>query len=217
VADEIRILIADDHPVVRKGLRQVIEGDPALKVVAEANDGEAALVQIGKLQPQIAVLDIDMPKLDGFGVAREILKRKVPVEIVFLTIHGEEDLFHAAMDLGAKGYILKESAVLEIVNGLRTVALGQYYVSSPLTAHLMHRRSRAQAFAQAKPSLNDLTPSERRILRMIADDKSSKEIAAELCIHYRTIENHRASICQKLGLHGSNSLLRFALQHRSEL
>ncbi|MGH9845429.1 MAG: response regulator transcription factor [Blastocatellia bacterium] len=217
MANEITILIADDHPIVRRGLKQVIESDPMLVVVAEADDGEAALVQIEALKPRIAVLDLDMPKLDGFGAAREIQKRRLPVEIVFLTMHGEEDLFHAAMDLGAKGYILKESAATEIVNGLRAVAAGQHYVTPSLTAYLLHRRGRAQAFEQRQSNLGDLTPTERRVLQMVAHHKSSKEIAAELFIHYRTVENHRTNICQKLGLHGHNALLKFALQHKSEL
>jgi DNA-binding NarL/FixJ family response regulator len=217
VDDEIRIVIADDHPVLRRGLKQVIESDPKLKVVAEAGDGKAALAQIQALQPHIAVLDADMPNLDGLGAMREIHKRKLPVKVVFLTIHDEEDLFHAVFDLGAKGYILKESALTEIVDGLRVVAAGQHYWSVALTAHLLQRSSRERAFGQAQPGLNDLTPSERRILRMIADGKSSKEIAVELFIHYRTVENHRTSICEKLGLHGPNKLIRFALQHKSEL
>jgi DNA-binding NarL/FixJ family response regulator len=215
--DEIRIVIADDHPVVRRGLVQVIESDPLLKVVAETGDGTAALAQIRALQPRVAVLDADMPNLDGFGVLREIQKRKLPVEVVFLTIHDEEDLFDTAIELGAKGYILKDSAPTEIVEGIRTVSAGKHYWSPALASYLVQRRKRAQAFAQRHPSLKDLTPSERRILGMIADGKSSKEIAAELFIHYRTVENHRTNICEKLDLHGPNILIRFALQHKSEL
>jgi DNA-binding NarL/FixJ family response regulator len=214
---EIRIVIADDHPVLRSGLAHVIESDPMLKVVAESGDGNAALAEIEALKPDIVVLDADMPKLDGLSTLREIHRRKLPVEVVFLTIHDQEDLFHAAIDLGAKGYILKDSALTEIVKGLRAVAAGQHYWSDAMTSHFLMRRNRAQAFVQAHPTLNDLTPSERRILRMIADGKSSKEIAAELFIHYRTVENHRTSICGKLDLHGPNTLIRFALQHKSEL
>jgi DNA-binding NarL/FixJ family response regulator len=217
MANEIRIVIADDHPIVRRGLRQVIEGDPQLKIIAEADGGEAALAQIRELRPDIAVLDIDMPQPDGFAVVKEIQKLRLPIEVVFLTLHSEEDLFHTAMDLGAKGYILKESAVTEIVNGIKAVAAGQHYVTPSLTAYLLTRRSRARAFEESQPNLADLTPTERRILQMIADYKSSKEIAAELFIHYRTVENHRTNICQKLGLHGHNALLKFALQHKSEL
>jgi DNA-binding NarL/FixJ family response regulator len=215
--NEIRVVIADDHPVVRQGLRQTIEADPNLKVVAEAGDGKAALTQIEELKPAIAVVDVDMPLLDGLGVAREIRKKCLPVEIVFLTIHGEEDLFHAAMDLGSKGYLLKDSALTEIVKALRAVAEGNYYVTPSLTAYLVHRRSRAQTFASEKPSLAGLTPTERRVLGMVAEGKSSKSIAEELFIHYRTVENHRTNICQKLGLQGHNALFKFALQHKAEL
>jgi DNA-binding NarL/FixJ family response regulator len=217
MTDEIRVAIADDHPLLRKGLRQVVEADSNMKVVAEAGDGEELIAQIETTRPQIAIVDIDMPKQDGFAVAAEINKRKIPVDVVFLTIHNEENVFHAAMDLGIKGYMLKDSALMEITEAIRTVAAGQIYVSRPLTAYLLHRRNRSQALLQSKPGLNDLTPSEQRILRMIAENKSSKEIGAELCIHYRTVENHRVNICQKLGLQGTNSLLRFSLQHKSEL
>jgi len=150
-------------------------------------------------------------------VAREIRKKRLPVDIVFLTIHGEEDLFHAAMDLGSKGYLLKDSALTEIVTALHAVAEDNYYVTPSLTAHLLQRRSRAQAFASEQPRLSDLTPTERRILNMVAEGKSSKSIAEELFIHYRTVENHRTNICQKLGLQGHNALFRFALQHKLEL
>lgn len=217
MSDEIRIVIADDHPVVRKGLRQVIESDPQLTVVAEADDGAAALTLIQELKPAVAVLDVDMPGMDGFAAAKEIQKQNLPVEVVFLTIHSEEDLFHAAMDLGVRGYILKESAVTEIVGGIKAVAAGRPYVTPSLTAYLIGRRSRTQSFAESLPGLGDLTPTERRILRLIAADKSSKEIAAELFIHYRTVENHRNNICHKLDLRGHNALLKFALLHKSEL
>ena len=122
MSTKVRILLVDDHPVLRKGLIQVIEADPSLQVVAEAGDGEAALAQIEKLRPNIAVLDIDMPKLDGFGVMKEIRRRQLDVNVVFLTLHGDEGLFNEAMDLGAKGYILKETAVSEIASGIRAVA-----------------------------------------------------------------------------------------------
>lgn len=215
--NKINIIIADDHPIVRKGLRQVIETDARLIVLAEADDGAAAVALIEEFKPEIAVLDVDMPQMDGFAAAREIQKRRLPVKIVFLTIHSEEDLFHAAMDLGANGYILKDSAVFEIVNGIKAVAEGQFFVSPALTSFLIQRRRAAQNFAEQTPAVNHLTVTERRILQLIADYKSSKEIAEELFIHFRTVENHRNNICRKLDLRGHNALLKFALEHKNEL
>ena len=214
--EQIRILIADDHPIVRKGLRLSMEEDPGLKVVGEASDGEMALSLIRKLRPQIAVLDIDMPKLDGLGVAREIAREKLDTKIIFLTFHADEDLFRNAMSLGSKGYILKDSASQEIVAGVRAVVSGRPYISSAITEKLLHPR-------QTSPPDNSitgkLTPTERRIMRLIADGRSSKEIGAELSIHYRTVENHRTNICRKLNLEGegANALLRFALQNKNVL
>jgi DNA-binding NarL/FixJ family response regulator len=158
-----------------------------------------------------------MPKLDGFGVAREITRLKLPVEIVFLTLHKAEDLFNDAMDLGAKGYLLKESAISEIVDSIKAVAGGNHYLSPSISSYLMRRKTRAEDLIKEKPSLDTLTPAGRRILLLIAADKTSKEIAEELFIHYRTVENHRTNICQKLGIRGHNALLKFALQHRSKL
>jgi len=214
---EIRVLIADDHPVLRRGLLQVIESNLRLKVVAEAGDGETALNQIEEFKPHIAVLDVEMPRLSGLDVAQEIVRRKLPVEIVFLTIHGEEDFLHAALETGARGYLLKESALTEIVGALLAVAGGQHYITPSLTAHLVRRSRQSLVFGKQEPGLSDLTPIERRILSLIARLKSSKEIAAELFIHYRTVENHRTHICQKLGLHGHNALFKFAIQHKAEL
>ena len=214
---EIRVLIADDHPVLRRGLRQVIESDRRLKVVTEAGDGETALSQMEQFKPQVAVLDVEMPRLGGLAVAQEIARRKLPVEIVFLTIHGEEDLLHAALETGAKGYLLKESALTEIVSALVAVASGQHYITPSLTGHLVRRSRQSLVLNKREPGLGDLTPVERRILSLIAGLKSSKEIAAELFIHYRTVENHRTHICQKLDLHGHNALFKFAIRHKAEL
>jgi DNA-binding NarL/FixJ family response regulator len=214
----IRILIADDHPLMRKGLRLSVEEDPGLKVVGEASDGETALSLITKLSPDVALLDIEMPKLDGLGVAREVVKRRLKTDIIFLTLHSNQDLFRSAMDLGCKGYILKDSAVQEVVAGIHAVASGRPYISSAITADLLHNHN--QAASQAGNSLtSNLTPTELRIMRLIAQGKTSKEIGAELSIHYRTVENHRTSMCRKLDLEGegANALLRFALQNKNLL
>ena len=217
VDDRISILIADDHPLMRKGLRLSVEEDPGLKVVGEAADGETALSMIAKLQPDIVLLDIEMPKLDGLGVARELVKRGVKTQIIFLTLHSDHDLFRSAMDLGCRGYILKDSAVQEVVAGVCAVASGRPYLSSAITANVLQRPEPAAAHDQT--IMSTLTPTERRIMRMIAQGKTSKVIGGDLSIHYRTVENHRTSICRKLELEGegANALLRYALQNKDQL
>ena len=214
--DEIRIVIADDHPLMRKGLRLSVEEDRSLKVVGEASDGEAALSLIKKLHPHVVLLDIEMPKLDGLGVAREMVKCGLKTEIIFLTFHSNQDLFRSAMDLGCKGYILKDSAVQEVVAGIHAVASGRPYISSAITTDSLQSGNRAQS---SHALTSNLTPSEVRIMRLIAQGKTSKEIGAELSIHYRTVENHRTSMCRKLELEGegANALLRFALQNKNLL
>jgi DNA-binding NarL/FixJ family response regulator len=214
---EIKIVIADDHPLVRDGLRRAIEAAANLKVVAEAGDGQTALDRILALKPDVAVLDIDMPGMSGFDVARALREKGIPSAIIFLTIHREEDFFNEALDLGAQGYVLKDSAASDIVTGIKAVADGQHFTSPAMTSYLVNRSRRAAEFRRNKPTLDDLTPTERQVLRLIADYKTSKEIADELGVSHRTIETHRANISAKLELRGSHSLMKFALSHKSEL
>jgi DNA-binding NarL/FixJ family response regulator len=216
VADEIRLLLADDYPVVRKGLKASIEEDPSLKVIAEAADGEEALKLIRTLRPQLAVLDIDMPRMDGLSVVKEMAKLKLETKAIILSFHSDEDIFRAALDAGAKGYLLKESAMEEIVGAIQAVIAGKVYLSSGIALHLLHGDHAAKATLD-NPLLRELTLSERRILRLIADGLSSKEIGDKLSIHYRTVENHRSNMCRKLDIEGANALLRFALQHKETL
>ena len=212
--DEVRILIADDHPMMRDGLRFNLGKHPGLNVIADAADGEAALALIRKLRPDIAILDVNMPKLDGIALAREIASQRLSVRIIFLTLHEDEGLLRLAMKLGARGYLLKDSAMPEIVAGVRSVMAGHRYVSAAMTSLLLEERSSAPQ-EPANPLTANLTPTELRILRLIADGESSKEIGAKLSLHYRTVENHRSNICRKLKIDGSNSLLRFALQNKA--
>jgi DNA-binding NarL/FixJ family response regulator len=214
---EIRIVIADDHPIFRRGLRSVIETDQKLKIVAEAEDGEAALERIQILQPEIAILDMEMPNRDGFEVMQEIEEKKLPVAVIFLTMYKDERFFNAALDQGAKGYVLKDSAATDIIASIETVAAGQNFISPQLSTYLLNRRTRATSLVEQKPGLSNLTPTERQVLRLIAANKTSKQIADELFIAVRTVEKHRANVCEKLELHGSHALLSFALEHKSEL
>ena len=214
---DVSIIIADDHPIFRKGLRQILETDRCLRVVAEAEDGHAALAQIAELKPDVAVLDIDMPGADGFEIAGALREKDSPVAIIFLTMHTDEHIFNTAFDLGVKGYVLKDGAVTEIVKGVKAVAAGENYISPELATFLVRRGNRAAELRQKKPALALLTPTEQRVLKLIADYKTSPEIADELCISPRTVERHRANICQKLELKGSHALLKFATAHKSQL
>jgi DNA-binding NarL/FixJ family response regulator len=211
------IVIADDHPVFREGLRRVIERENAGCIVGEASDGGAAVRLVSQHKPDIALLDIAMPGDNGLVTARAIRRLRLDVALVFLTMFKEEDMFDEAMDLGAKGYVLKENAVNDLIGCLRAVAQGQYFISPAISHLLIRRTQRALGLGQQKAGLESLTPSERRILHLIARSMTSKEIATELFISPKTVENHRLNIMSKLDLHGNNALLRFALENRDKL
>ena len=215
--EDIRLIIADDHPLLRHGLCKVIERDPRLKVLAEASDGAEALQFIETLQPAVAVLDVHMPEMTGFDVVRAIKERRLKTQVIILTMYHDEEMFNEALDLGALGYVLKDSATTDIIGAIRAAASGRPYISPTISAYLFNRATRGTTLTTQAPYLNDLTPTERRVLKLIADNKTSKEIGAELFISHRTVENHRANICQKLNLKGSHSLLKFAFDHKSEL
>lgn len=217
MSDQITIIITDDHPIVRKGLREIIEEDKRLRVVAEAGNGREAIELIEKLNPQVTIFDVDMPVMNGFEAAREIKAKQIKTEIIFLTMHRDEDLFNEAIDLGAKGFVLKDSALNDIVECIKTVAQSEHYASHALTKFLINRSRRAIGLAEKQPSINDLTPTERRVLKLIAENLTTKEIGEQLFISPRTVEKHRQNICQKLNLQGSHSLLKFAVFHKSEL
>ncbi|HEY4611494.1 MAG TPA: response regulator transcription factor [Bacteroidota bacterium] len=213
----VTILIADDHPLFRKGLREIIGEDLSLKVVHEAGNGEDALAQIEALAPQVAVLDIDMPKATGLEVARAVQKKKLPVEVIILTLHDEAEIFEKAMELGVMGYVLKDGALTEIVACIHAVAQGKPYISPHISRHLIKRDQHAARGLDEKLGLANLTPAERNVLKLIARSKTTKEIADELSVSPKTIDNHRSNICTKLNIHGTNALLRFALENKELL
>ena len=215
---KIQVLLADDHPAFRDSLRAAIAAAPDLQLVGEASDGETALQLISQLRPDVTVLDISMPRLSGLQVARQLQARRgPPVHIVFLTMHNEQDMFEKAMDAGAKAYVLKESAMTDIVESIHTVAAGRSYFSPGVAHFLMQWAQRQDSFRKTQTGLESLTPAERRVLKLISEDRTTKEIADEVGVSPRTIEAHRQNICNKLHLHGSHSLLRFAFDHRAEL
>ena len=213
----INILIVDDHPIFRRGLRQVIESDTELKVVDEAENGIRALELIDNLKPSVVVADVQMPQMSGLELAQKIKDKNLPIALVFLTMLNDEMMFNAAMNAGVKGYVLKDNAATDINDCIKTVFAGKHYVTPSLTEYLFRRSRKIAAFREQTGGLNSLTKTERRVLKFIADEKTSKQIGEILFIHPRTVDNHRTNICQKLDIHGTNALLRFALTHKSEL
>lgn len=217
MTETIKIVIADDHPIFRRGLRQIIEDEKQFVVVGEAGDGAAALELIINAKPDVAVLDIEMPKMSGLEIAAAVKQQNLPTAIVFLTMYNDEPMFNAAVDAGAKGYVLKDNAIAEITSCINTVTKGLPYITPMLSLFLLNRGGRNNSFAAQNQNSQNLTKTERRVLRLIAEEKTSREIGEILFIHPRTVDNHRTNICQKLNLHGSHALLRFALKHKSEL
>lgn len=223
MSSELLVLIADDHPIFRRGLRQVIDGEADMHVVCEADEGDTALALLREHRPDVAVLDVRMPRSSGLDVAERARDEGLPTRILFLTMHDQAAMFERAMAIGAAGYVLKDAALSEIVHAVRLVGTGGTFVSPALSAYLVARAFPARP-AGAPPGadaavsgLAGLTPRERHLLRLIAESQTSKEIATVFGVHYRTIENQRTVISQKLGLQGSHALVKFAFDHRDEL
>ncbi|MDP3909910.1 MAG: response regulator transcription factor [Gemmatimonadales bacterium] len=215
MTEPITVVIAEDHPVFRQGLTEVLGADGTFRIVGQAGDGEAALDLVRRLRPRIALLDVDMPKASGLVVAEAIGREELGAAVVILTMYKDARMFRRALDIGARGYVLKDSAATEIVACLHMVASGRAYISAALSSELLDRR--AAAPLSELGALAELTAAERRVLRFIAQDRTSTGIAQELGISPKTVENHRSHICRKLGLHGPQALLRFALGHKSLL
>src|SRR5688500_9526658 len=213
----ITVFIADDHPIFRKGLRDVLSEDPSIHLVGEAADGATALQRIRDLKPQAAVLDVDMPEMSGLAIAKKVSELKLPVSLVILTMYKEERILNEAINAGILGYVLKENAASELLNCVHTIVAGQPFISPSLSSVLLNRSARRQSFLADRPELQTLTPAEKRILKLVAEDLTSKEIAERLNISFHTVENHRAKISEKLNLRGSHSLLKFAFENKERL
>jgi DNA-binding NarL/FixJ family response regulator len=158
-----------------------------------------------------------MPVRNGFEVVRALRQKKVQTQVIFLTMHRNEDFFQRALDLDVRGYVLKDSAVIDVVSAIKAVSRGEYYTSPALTSYLVRKRSSGSSAASSEQGLglHSLSPTERRVLELIAEYKTSRDIAEELNTSPRTVETHRTNICQKLGLHGRHALMKFALENKS--
>ena len=215
LTDLISVVIADDHPIFRNGLRLLLEKEESFEVKGEARNGSEAWTMVQNEHPDIVVLDLEMPELDGIQVARRITRHQIPVKVVILTMYKDPDLLRQAMDLGVMGYLLKDDAIMDVARCLKTVHKGEHFIAPGLSSHLLSRVGIRGS--QTSGNLDDLTPSQKEVLKLIGQGMQSKEIGEELGISYRTVENHRYRIATRLGLKGNNSLLRYVLEHKEEL
>ena len=209
---KLRIIIADDHPLFSQGVIQVLSTRKNLEVIGQAENGKSALELIRREIPDIAILDVQMPEMDGFEVAKIVRHEKLSTKIIFLTMFNQESFIRKVFEIGVKGYILKDSAITDILKCIEAVSEDNFYLS-PQVSHFLLTMN-----VKEKPtSKEELTHSEKRILKLIGQGKSSKEIAEELFISNKTVENHRSNICKKLNITGNSALLKYALKLTSTL
>lgn len=209
----IKVFNADDHPILRKGVTDLLNQTEGIQWVGSAENGKQALEKIRKTQPDVAILDIEMPFMDGIEVAKTLIAEGINTNFVLLTLFKDEHFFRKAMSIGIKGYLLKESSEKEIIDCIQSVAKGRAYVNSSLTHYLINAQQSSET------SLFDgLTKQEVNILKLIARQKTSAEIASMLFISPKTVSNHRRNISKKLDLGGvQNGLLKWAIEHQSIL
>jgi DNA-binding NarL/FixJ family response regulator len=206
----IRVLIADDHGVLRAGLRALLSTEPDLDVVGEASGGYQALVLAARLQPDVVLMDISMPDMDGLEVTRQLAQQQPQVRVLLLTIHEDEAILREAMGAGAAGYIVKRAVESELINAIRSTAAGGMYVHPTLARVLLEDIARPPMTARATA---DLTARETEVLQAIAEGYTNRQIAERLHLSVRTVETHRANLRAKLDIRSRAGLVRYAAEN----
>ena len=210
MADKIRILVVDDHAILRAGLRALLSAEPDIEVVSEAGNGLEAVAQTEKLSPDIVLMDITMPVMDGLEATRRIHQSCPEVKVLVLTIHDSEEYLFQILEAGGAGYLVKDSADTDLVNAIHAVYRGEAFLS-PLAAKMVIKRYlRAVGQEEQKQNYEDLTRREKEILKLIADGYTNQEIAGLLIISVKTVETHRAHILEKLELRTRADLVKYA-------
>lgn len=204
----LRVLLADDHAIVRDGLKALLSTQPDIEVAGEEHDGEAALVTIRRVKPDVAVLDIRMPGLTGIELARKLNEEGILTGVVLLSMHKEEAFVQAAMDAGVGGYVVKEDAARELIDAIRAVARGDVYLSPRVAGSVVQAIRRGPP-----PKVPHLTPRERDVLRLLAEGLTSKEMASRLDLSPKTVDGHRAAIMDKLGIRSVAGLVKYAIRN----
>ncbi len=211
----MRILVVDDHDVVRRGLRSVLEAHPGWQVCAEATNGRDAVAQAEELKPDVIVMDISMPDMNGLEAARQIKKTCPKVEIVMLSVHFSDQLVREIVDAGAKSYILKSDAERDLVIAVEAVANHRSYFTTQVSEMVMDGFRRRDAAPSPQALKRErLTSREREIVQLLAEGRSSKQVASTLGISTKTAETHRANIMRKLEIHSVSDLVRYAVRNQ---
>jgi two-component system, NarL family, response regulator NreC len=209
---DIQVLLADDHTVVRKGLRLLLESHPGLHVIADASDGREAVALAERHHPDVAILDIAMPILNGIEAARQIAARLPKVGIVILSMHSDEGYVLRALKAGARGYLLKDSAEYDLIHAVEAVNEGKAFFSPAVSKMLVEEYMRQLHDRQLEDSFELLTTREREVLQLLAEGKNNKDAAGILNLSLYTVETHRSNIFQKLNLHSSAELILYAIR-----
>ncbi|MCC6539001.1 MAG: response regulator transcription factor [Bryobacterales bacterium] len=210
----IRILVADDHGVMRKGLRLQLEQDPDLEVVGEAADGRLAVQMATELKPDVAIMDIGMPNLNGIEATAQIQKASPSTAVIVLSMHSDEEYLLRALSAGARGYLLKESAEADLERAVKAVAQGKSFFSPSIQAALMEDYVRQLQLKGLKDSYDLLTDREKEVLQLLAEGKANKEVATALNCSVNTVATHRMHLMQKLALHSSADIVLYAMRKR---
>jgi DNA-binding NarL/FixJ family response regulator len=208
----IRIVLADDHSVMRSGLRALLQQHPDMQVVGEASDGREAMNLVESLRPDVVVLDITMPLLNGIDAARQIAAKQLDVAVIMLSMHSDESYVLRAMKAGVHGYLLKESAEIDLLHAIRAVTQGQSFFSPAVSRMLAEDYVRQLQDREIEDSYDLLSPREREVLQLIAEGKSNKDVANLLKLSLYTVETHRSNILQKLNLHSVPDLILYAVR-----
>ena len=208
----MRVLLADDHAIVRRGLRSLLEAEPGLTVVGEAADGLEALRLCEDLEPDVVILDIGMPKLNGIEVAARTQKLKRPPQVIILSMHADESYIMRALSAGARAYLLKDATDEDLLPAVRTVAAGKPYFSPAVSAVLVEDYVRQLQTRGLQDSYHLLTDREKEVLHLLAEGRSNKEVANILNLGLSTVETHRGNLMQKLNLHNTAEIVLYAVR-----
>jgi two-component system, NarL family, response regulator NreC len=210
----LKILLADDQGVVRRGMRALLETEPGVEIVAEASDGQEALRLCDAAVPDIAILDIAMPRLNGIDVAARARKRRPELRVIVLSMHSDESYIVRALSAGARAYLLKEATDDDLLPAVRAVAAGKTFFSKAVSAMLLDDHMRHLQQRGLEDSYHLLTDREREVLQLLAEGRSNKEVASALDVGLSTVETHRANLMQKLNLHNTAEIVLYAVRKR---